>query len=354
MNTLKRDMLAQKLLVGIPDKKYIPNVIKLIKDYHIGGIILYKNNYNSINEMVDLINRLKEANRGYDIPLTIAIDQEGGRVNRLPKELLNIKSSYRQCRSGKTIVKKAARITSEVLSSLGINMDFAPVLDLRKQRDDNAFIGNRAFSPIAKKVIECGKIWCDELSRNNVIPVIKHYPGHGSLNVDSHLFLPVINEFKEDKDDLVPFKYFIKEETPAMMVAHILIRGKTGLKPATLSKPFISEYIRKGKKYNGLIVTDELGMKAVRIFYGKINSVKLAYEATNDIICIKYHPNYVEKSLKMLLKDNKISEKELENSFNKIIKYKKEYKFNDKEVSNKIDISKTNKMIEEINNYEEL
>ena len=110
-----QDMLAQKLLVGIPDKKSIPEVFNLIKKYHIGGVILYKSNYDSLDEMLKLTNKLKESNKEYDIPLFIAIDQECGRVNRLPAELNRIKSSYRQCLSGLECVKKASDLTSDIL-----------------------------------------------------------------------------------------------------------------------------------------------------------------------------------------------------------------------------------------------
>ena len=346
-------MLAQKLLVGIPNKKYIPEVIDIIKKYHIGGVILYKNNYDSLKEMLELTNSLKEANGNYDIPLIIAIDQECGRVNRFPSEINRIKSSYRQCLSGTECVRKASNLTGDLLKKVGVNMNFAPVLDIRRQKDDNAFIGNRAFSSNYEEVIQCGKIWCEELTKDHVIPVIKHFPGHGSLNTDSHIFLPVITEFKEDKSDLIPFRELIKEGVSALMVGHILIKGMTGHKPATLSRTFITDYVRKKHNYNGLIVTDELGMRAVRIFYGKNKPVLKAYEAGNDIICIKYHPNYIEKILNKLLKDAKLNKDEIEESCERIIKYKKEYKLSDKSINSTIDIDKVNEVINETNNMDE-
>ena len=353
MKNSYQDMLAQKLLVGIPDKKSITEVFNLIKKYHIGGVILYKSNYDSLDEMLKLTNKLKESNKEYDIPLFIAIDQECGRVNRLPAELNRIKSSYRQCLSGLECVKKASDLTSDILKRVGVNMNFAPVLDIRRQKDDNAFIGNRAFSSNYEDVIKCGKIWCDELINDNIIPVIKHFPGHGSLKTDSHLFLPIIRDFKEDKSDLKPFKELIKDGVPALMIGHILIKGMTGLRPATLSRTFITDYVRDKHNYTGLIVTDELGMRAVRTFYGKTNSVLKAYEAGSDVICIKYHPGYIEKLLDKLLNDSNINKEEITNSYERIIKYKKEFKLSDKPLNDKIDVAKANTIINEINNMDE-
>ena len=342
-----QDKIAQMFLVGIPNKESIPGVLELIKKHHIGGVILYKNNYNNIDEMIDLINRLKRANKEYTIPLTIAIDQEGGRVNRLPQDILNIKSAYRLAKSGKNAVNEASLFTSKLLKDIGINMNFSPVLDIKSQGDDNAFIGNRAFSNNPDEIIKYGEIWTNNYINNDVIPVIKHYPGHGNLNVDSHIFLPIIKNFSKDRIDLKPFRSLMQNKIPAIMVGHILISNYTKLKPASLSKEFIIDFIRNEEKYDGLVITDELGMRAVRIFFGKYRSIKMAYLAGNDIICCKYSNGYIEKCLNIIRKN--IEESTLNSHFNRIVSYKKRFNFKDDLVSNQLNISEINKKIEQIN-----
>ena len=352
MNSTYKDMLAQMLFVGIPNKKSIPGVISDIKKHHIGGVILYKNNYDSLDEMIDLINKLKKANEKYDVPLCIAIDQEGGRVNRLPKEFNNIKSASRLCKSGLKAVTKASQISSSVLRNLGINMNFAPVLDVRNQSDDNAFIGNRAYSNNEEEIVACAKSFIKEYNKSKVIPVCKHYPGHGCINVDSHIFLPIIKNFSKNSRDLKPFLE-IGNDAPAIMVSHILINGYTNFKPASLSKSFIQNFIREDNNYKGLVITDELGMRAVRLLFGKYRSVKLAYEANNDIICCKYHDGYVDKVLDTLMCDLKLDINNIKDSYTKILDYKKRYILNDKPINNKVDLKEINKEIDSINNMKE-
>ncbi len=336
------------LLVGIPNKESIPGVLNLIKKNHIGGVILYKNNYSSLDEMISLINKLKEANKDYDIPLTIAIDQEGGRVNRLPKDIHNLNSAYRLCNASDESVIKGARITSSILNKLGINMNFSPVLDVRSQSDDNAFIGNRAFSKDINKISLLGEMYVNEHIKNDVIPVIKHYPGHGNINVDSHFLLPIIRNFSKNRKDIIPFRYLMEKDVPAIMVGHILIKNYTKLKPATLSREFVTDFIINEEKYNNLIITDELGMRAIRLFYGKYRPMKLAFLAGNDLICCKYSNNYIEKCLDMLTKY--IDSVDIDDSFSKIIKYKKKFRYNDELITNDLDIDEINKEIDNINN----
>ena len=344
----KTEMIAQKILIGIPDKKSIPGVLELIKNYHIGGVILYKNNYSNLDELVKLINMLKEANKGYDIPLTISMDQEGGRSNRLPSEINNIKSSFRLCNSGNKTVKDAAVVTANILNKLGINMNFAPVLDVKKQKDED-FIGNRAYSSNIDKITECGRIYCKELEKKHIIPVLKHFPGHGSIKFDSHVFLPIITKFSNNVDDVKPFLRLMEEEAPAIMVSHILIKGYTNLRPASLSPEFINNYIISKLRYNGLLITDELGMRSVRFFYGRYKSVRNAFLAGNDIICFKYKDGYIERVIGELLE----MKLDVEKSFNKIVDYKKQYKFSDKPVKFDLDLMTLNKKIDEINNRKE-
>lgn len=348
--TLKKK-IAQMLLVGIPNKESINGVLKLISDYGIGGVILYKNNYSNLEELKELILKLKSANKGNALPLTIAIDQEGGRVNRLPREFTNSHSLYRMAKNSNDNIRLFAKTSSSLLADLGINMNFAPVLDL-KMHGDNHAIGNRAISEDVNKVMEVSEILVNEFKNNNVVPVIKHFPGQGSVNADSHFILPIIKDYNKILErDSIPFKNMIEKGIDSIMVGHILIMKKTGLRPATLSKKFINEELRKRYNYKNIVMTDELGMRSVSYLYGKTGSIIKAFMATNDIICCKYSNNFIEKVIDKVAKkiDNKaIIIKDIEQSYDRIRNMKKKYKFTDKTNFDKIDVDNYNKIINEL------
>ncbi len=342
-----KDKIAQMLLVGIWNKEDIPKVIDLVSEHHIGGVILYKALYSNFDEFKDIINNFKKANK-YDIPLTIAIDQESGRVNRLPSEFKRFEPLFDLAISNK-VIDIYSKATGKVLSELGINMNFAPVLDLKLQKDTHA-IGNRAMSSDPDIVTKNGRIICNNFKKYNVIGACKHFPGQGSVVLDSHIFLPYINDYEAIKNkDLLPFKTLIEDNScDAVMVGHMLIKKKSPIKPTSISKRFIKSELRGKLKFDGLVITDELGMGSIRCFYGEYRSVINAYKAGNDIICIKYYNNYVENLLDKLSK--KIDKKTIDNAFNRILKYKKAYQFNDKLV-NKVDINYFNKCVDEVNKY---
>lgn len=347
-----KEKIGQMLLVGIPNKESINGVINLIKNYAIGGVILYKNNYSNLEELKELIIKLKMANKDNKLPLTIAIDQEGGRVNRLPSEFVNSTSLYRMSKNNNDDIKLWSYTTSKLLSDLGINMNFAPVLDL-KMHNDNHAIGNRAISDDINKVIEVSKIIVKEFEDNKVVPVIKHFPGQGSVTADSHFFLPIIRDYNKILErDILPFKNMIEKGIDTIMVGHILIKGKTSIYPATLSKKFILEELRNRYSYKNVIMTDELGMRSVSYLYGKKTSIVKAYMAGNDIMCCKYSNGFIETVIEKVIKKvnaASISIEAINTSINRIIDMKNKYNFNDNIDFDNIDIESYNKIIERLN-----
>ena len=353
MEVTLKEKIASTLLVGIPNKESIDKVISLIKDYSIGGVILYKNNYGNLEELKELIKKLKLANSGNKLPLTIALDQEGGRVNRLPKEFVNSCSLYRIAKGANEDIKMYAKTMGNLLRDLGINMNFAPVLDL-KMHSDNHAIGNRAISSDVNKVIEVSEILVKEYEKSNVVPVIKHFPGQGSVKADSHFFLPIINDYRKILNkDILPFKNMIEKGIDAIMVGHILIKGETGVYPATLSKKFIDNSLRKSLDYKNIVMTDELGMRSVSYLYGKRGSIVKAYKAGNDIMCCKYSDGFIENVINKVTNEvdkGNIDINSINDSYDRISKMKKKFKFTDKVSDVNIDILKYNKIMEEINN----
>ena len=333
------EKVGQMIMIGLDTPHAIDIVDDLILKYKIGGILLYKKNYANYEELIKLVNHIKKTNKVNKVPIFIAIDQEGGRVNRMPKDFENLPSASTLANSsentGVNFVKEAGEITGEMLSKIGINMDFAPVLDLKRFEDKHA-IGDRAYSYNVDWVTKYGIDYMMSLQDNNIVSVIKHFPGHGATVKDSHFTLPIVRKKIKyiEKEDMVPFEKAIKEGADALLVGHLLIKNETNKLPATMSKKFITKYIRKKYHYKGLIITDDMRMKGVRLFYGKNKAVKKAFFAGNDIILIKYGKDkkLIEQIINEIKKD-KLKEIRINRSIKRILNVKEKYNVNDKEIT---------------------
>lgn len=194
-NLSLEEKIGQMFMFGVKSNN-IDILVKLIKEYKIGGVILYKNNYSSYDELITVIKKLKDANKDNKIPLFISIDQEGGRVNRMPKEIVNMKNIYdlSSLNDDKLIID-SADILSKLLVGIGINMNFAPVLDIYNGTDSNVLY-KRCFSTDVDIVSKYGLKYMKKMQSNNLISVIKHFPGHGISEKDSHFLIPYVKIVK--------------------------------------------------------------------------------------------------------------------------------------------------------------
>lgn len=332
------EKIGQMLIIGM-DTNYITDRIKnMIQKYKIGGIILYRKNFKSYDSMVKLINELKELNKNNKIPMFIAIDQEGGRVNRMPKELKNLPAANKVAnKKDIELVKNTAQITAKMLYESGFNMNFAPVMDI-KRFSENHVVGYRAFGENKDDVSKYAIEYMKQLQQNNIISVIKHFPGHGATKKDSHFSLPIINKKISElqNDDMIPFKNAIDEGADAILIGHLVIKNVTGIYPASLSRKFIYKYLRKGYRYNKVIVTDDLKMRAIRLIYGPRFAFKKAFEAGNDIIVFRYNQKEEEKcylQIVNMVKENKINIGRINRSVKRILKLKQKYKLNNNTIN---------------------
>ena len=195
----------------------------------------------------------------------------------------------------------------------------------------------------------------DNMKKHNIVPVIKHYPGHGATKKDSHFTLPTIDDSdkKLEKEDLIPFKKAIENNADAILVGHLRIKNVTHGYPASMSKSFVRKYIRKSNRYNGLIITDDVRMKAVRILYGTKRSLYKAFKAGNDIVLFKYK-NGDEKLIDKIIndvKDNNRKIAKINRSIRRILKVKEKYKIENEPISYIEGLpNEINTKIEEINN----
>ena len=299
-NLTIEEKIGQMLMFGTNSSNIEP-ICNLIKNYKIGGVILYKKNYSSYTEMLKVIKKLKDANKDNKLPLFIAIDQEGGVVNRLPNDIERIKNIYDvSSKNDIDLIKKHADIISNILYNSGINMNFSPVLDIYNN-SNSSVLSKRCFGDEIERVSLYGTIYMNEIKKNGIISVVKHFPGHGITKLDSHYFLPYVFNYKKVLNrEIIPFENAINEGCDAIMVSHLIIRKLSGLLPCSISKKFITKYLRERYNYNGLVITDDLRMKLVDLIYGKI-SLKKAFLSWSDVILLKYKEND-EKIFNMLYK----------------------------------------------------
>ena len=349
-----KEKIGQKFIIGFDENlNVLEKIEETIKNYKIGGVLIYKKNYKNYDELINLINNIRRINKKYSqVPIIISIDQEGGRVNRIPNDFLNMPSSYNLAKTGgMELVAEAAEITGDILKNLGINMDFAPVLDIKRFQEKHV-IGDRAYSDDIEMVSKCGIEFIKKLKEKGIIAVMKHFPGHGATKIDSHFILPIIFKRLEEleKNDMKPFKEAMAYGTDAMLIGHLVIPRVTKLYPASMSKKVIN-YIRQELNFNGIIITDDMRMKSVRLLYGKDRAIKRAFKVGNDLIMVKYSKDdRVFKKIEKAVVRKKISEEKLDESVKKILDLKSKYNVNDDLKIEKMDVEKYNEKILRIKN----
>lgn len=345
------EKIGQMLMVGMDIDHPAECIEDLLIQHKIGGVLLYKKNYKTYEEMVELIQYIKTINKKVSkIPLFIAIDQEGGRVNRLPNEFCNLPAAYTLAKkkNAEQLVKKAATITGKILKNSGFNLNFAPDMDIKRFSDNHA-IGDRAYGENKDIVAKLGIQSMKGLQEQKIVPVIKHFPGHGATKVDSHFLLPIINKSIEElkKEDMEPFKQAILNGADSILVSHLLIKGVTGNVPASMCKEMI-QTLRENLNFKGLIVTDDMRMKAVSVLYGKNRAIQKAFFAGNDIVVFKYREqDRVYQNLINMAKKQELEE-QINASVNRIIKIKQKYEITDDDVMADLPVDEINKEIMQI------
>lgn len=343
-----KEKFGQMIMLGLDTETINDEIISLINDYKIGGIVLYKKNYHDISTMKQVIKQLKEINK--NIPLFIAIDQENGRVNRLPSEIDRIYNVSKQAKTNKIeIINECNNITTEILNSVDINMNLAPVVDINYF--DSKSIGNRSYGQTKEEVIKYALPSIKEYQNKGIIPVIKHFPGHGLTSEDSHYLIPTINNVKKLEEDLIVYKEAIEQGCDAIMVGHLKVKGY-GQEPASINQKIIKKYLKDKYNYQGLIITDDLRMNIMKYIYGLKNVINKSILAGANVIMIKYKKNDIKnlyKKLHKMIDQDIINHDLIEQNYNIITKYKEKYGLNNNINQKEIDINDINKRIRELN-----
>ncbi|EKN68658.1 beta-N-acetylhexosaminidase [Schinkia azotoformans] len=330
------EKIGQMILAGISGTTVDANTQNLITQYKVGGIIFYKNNLVNSEQAIQLVNQIKSVNAP-NLPLLLSVDEEGGRITRLPSGLVNLPPNQQiGVVNSRQFSYKVGAILGEELKSFGLNMDFAPVLDINSN-PNNPVIGDRSFGDNAKLVSKLGIQTMKGIQSENIIATIKHFPGHGDTSVDSHLELPIVNKsLKELKEfELIPFKHAIDDGADVVMVAHILLPQLDPKNPASMSKTVITDVLRNQLGFKGVIITDDMTMRAVTDHFDIGRAVVESIKSGSDIILVGHHYNNVVEtisSLRSAVQKGEIPEQRINESVARIIALKRKYEINNSKV----------------------
>jgi beta-N-acetylhexosaminidase len=263
----------------------IPADLKaLAREFDLGGIILFARNVAEPAQVADLAREAHELAR--DVPLWVSVDQEGGRVARLKRPFTEWPPMMTLGRSGdEALAARFARALAAELRAVGITLDYTPVLDILTN-PKNPVIGDRALAERAEDVARLGRVLIRTLQEAGVAACGKHFPGHGDTSVDSHFELPLVEHPPDRLEgvELVPFRAAIEEGVASIMTAHILIPALDEHRPATLSPAIVSGMLRGQLGYKGLILSDDLEMKAIAGRYGIAEATVAAIAAGCDAV----------------------------------------------------------------------
>ncbi len=319
------------------------HIVRDIKDYHLGGVVLFdydvptdtpKRNIQSPEQVEKLVSSLKSM---AEIPLIVSIDQEGGRVARLKPKFgfpSSVSAQHLGDLDNTDSTRYHAKKIAGLLSKMGINVNLAPVVDVNVN-PDNPIIGGieRSFSGDPQTVVKHAGIYIKTMHKYNILTVLKHFPGHGSSEKDSHLGVVDVTETWSE-EELIPYRELIDSGlADAVMTAHIFNARLDSTYPATLSKPTISGILRDRLGFDGVIISDDLMMGAIRKEYGLQTTILQAINAGVDILSFGnnsiYDPDIVPKAHKIinnLIEEGHISEERIDKSYRRIIELKKQIK----------------------------
>ena len=283
--SLRRE-IGQLLIGSLPATTITPEMRSLAREFQLGGVTLFTRNIEEPEQVAELDHDLQSLSAG--VPVWVAVDQEGGRVARLHSPFTEWPAMATLGRSGdeKLASRFAAALAAE-LKAVGITLDYAPVLDIHTN-PGNPVIGDRALGEDADTVARLGAAIVRGLQENGVAACGKHFPGHGDTSVDSHLALPLV-EHPPDRIrrvECVPFREAIRNDVAFIMTAHILVPSLDEERPATLSPAIVRGMLREELDFNGVILSDDLEMKAIADSYSVPDAAVQAIAAGCDGVLV--------------------------------------------------------------------
>ncbi len=318
--------VGQLFLVGFQGREITEGAQTMIREVKPGGIILFGRNIKTARQTARLINQSQiTATELYHIPLLVAVDQEGGVVSRVKlnppfPSALSIGNAENE-----EITQRMGYYNSVLLKSLGFNMNLAPVVDIISDKKPT-FIGNRAFGVSVNQAVEMSRAFALGQKLGGIMPTLKHFPGHGSGFVDSHVALPTRNDTLEDmlKADLLPYTNLNQDVSPeAVMVAHIAFPkiDPSGL-PAAFSKVFLQDILRKKLNFDGIVVTDDIEMAGASVTTSLGDRAVKSLLAGADMIMVAWNRVAQKSSVNKVIeaiKNGKLPEARINESLERIL-----------------------------------
>jgi beta-N-acetylhexosaminidase len=286
-----RKQIGQLLIAGFDGKQVSAELRSLAREFSLGGVILFARNIEDPEQVAELAHEASLIVS--DAPVWVSIDQEGGRVARLRRPFTEWPPMATLGRSGDPkLAERFARALASELKAVGVTLDYAPVLDIHTN-PKNPVIGDRAFAESAKIVAELGSTIVRVLQGEGLAACGKHFPGHGDTSTDSHHELPVVEHPPERlrETEFVPFKAAIAADVATIMTAHVFVPSLDEQRPATLSRRVVTDILRRELKFDGVILSDDLEMKAIARQHPVPDAAVMAIEAGCDgvLICSGAH-----------------------------------------------------------------
>lgn len=324
--------IGQLIMIGVPGTALGNDTKQIIDRYRPGGIILFGFNIQNKDQTRSFISDMQKYSMETNgMPMLVSIDQEGGRVWRIREGVTLFPGNMALGAAGDSrLTYRVARILGMQLRMIGVNMNLAPVLDVNNN-PQNPVINTRSFGSNPLEVARLGISYILGLQESWCIAVGKHFPGHGDTSDDSHLTLPVIQYDMErlQNIELFPFAKSITSGVDSIMTAHIsypkIIGDNT---PATLSKLFLTDILRKQMKFKGIIITDDMEMNAISRNHGIGKAAVASIKAGSDIVLISSNGNSIGAivhAIKAAVHDGDVTVKRIDESVTRIIETKLRY-----------------------------
>ncbi|MCR6032065.1 beta-N-acetylhexosaminidase [Nocardioides sp. zg-579] len=312
---LRLPELAGQLIVARYDGTRAPS--GQVRSLHLGGVVVFSDNVAGPEALAASLRRLqRDADRGW--PLMTAVDQEGGIVERVGGATTSYPAFMAAgAAADRDLTKRAYRALGAELRGLGLNVDLAPVADVTAGPSDPV-IGSRSPGSTPAVVAAQSIAAARGLRAAGVVPVVKHFPGHGSLTTDSHVGLPVQRRGVAElaRTDLAPFEAAVEAGLPAIMVGHIAVQAVDPGVPATLSRPVVHGLLRERLEFEGLVVSDALEMAAVR---GRPQPAVRFLAAGGDVVLMPADPAAARASIVRAVREGRLSRRRLEQSATRMV-----------------------------------
>ncbi len=322
-----RDKVGQLFILGFEGTTPTPAFRKLIREARIGGVVLFSRNFESPTQLIRLINGLQRLSP--DAPLFVAVDHEGGRVSRLPAPFTFFPAAA-QVGAGNShrLAYAMGQAMARELKAVGINLNFAPVLDVHTNAR-NRVIGDRAFGKDAIQVAKMALAVMVGLQDHGVIACGKHFPGHGDTTADSHRELPRVKHSLSRliEVELRPFAHAIQNRIEALMTAHVVYHCLDPDRPATLSRTVLTRLLRQAMGFLGVVITDDLEMKAISDRWRIRDAAVDALRAGADLLLLCRDPGAQEEA-HAAVRDaagHALTEKRIEQALNRVLRLKERY-----------------------------